>query len=190
MSARDIARPAEFLFVGRLVSSKGAELLLRAAGRLRERDLDFRIIFAGDGPERAALQVLARDFHLDSRVVFSGSLSDEDLNQALWKCDVLVAPSLAGEVFGLVVAQAMMRGKPVIVPVPSALAEVAGDAAFTFPIADDAALAGCIRRCIENPGEAAARGLSGRARSLAEYAAETMVAEHLTLYRQLAGNAQ
>jgi glycosyltransferase involved in cell wall biosynthesis len=181
---------ATFLFVGRLVSAKGAELLLRAAGRLRTLGLVFRVHFAGDGPQRAALEAQAHATGLESSVIFSGVMSAKDLERAWADSIAFVAPSLAGEVFGLVVADAMLRGKPVIVPVSGALAEVAGDAAFTFPAGDDAALAGCMRQCMERPGEAVLRGANGRRRAELLFGEAAMVREHVRLYAELAAAAR
>jgi glycosyltransferase involved in cell wall biosynthesis len=175
-----------FLFVGRLVTAKGAELLLGAAARLRTMGLVFRVHFVGDGPERAALEARARAAGLGPCAIFSGAINDAELERAWEDSIALVAPSLAGEVFGLVVADAMLRSKPVIVPAGGALAEVAGGAAFTFPIGDDAGLADCMKQCIEQPADVPLRGTNGRRRAELLFGETAMVREHLRLYAELA----
>jgi glycosyltransferase involved in cell wall biosynthesis len=179
-----------FLFVGRLVSAKDPEILLRAATRLRKMGLIFRANFVGDGPERSRLEDRAKAADLASFVTFSGAISERQLEQAWVNADALVAPSLAGEVFGLVVAEAMLRGKPVIVPAFGALNEVAGDAAFTFPVGDDAALADCMREVIARPSEAASRGAIGRRRAERLFGQQTMVDEHARLYAEVVAPAK
>jgi len=183
---RDSKTVATFLFVGRLVSAKGPDLLLRAATRLRRMGLVFRVNFVGDGPERVVLETHARAAGLGSLVTFSGALSAEDLERAWANSIALVMPSLAGEVFGLVVAEAMLRGKPVIVPSNGALAEVAGDAAFTFSVGDDQGLANAMRECAECPEEAAVRGANGCRRAEELFGEGTMVSQHAQLYAGLA----
>jgi glycosyltransferase involved in cell wall biosynthesis len=183
-------RPATFLFVGRLVSAKGPNLLLRAAARLRTMGLVFRVTFIGDGLERTALEAQSRALGLAPSVIFRGAVSAEDLERAWADSTALVMPSLAGEVFGLVVVEAMLRGKPVIVPAYGALAEVAGDAALTFSIGDDEGLAGCMRRCLEQPGEAVLRGANGCRRADLLFNEAKMIREHARLYAKLAEPAQ
>lgn len=173
---------ATFLFVGRLVSAKGAAALLHAAARLQTMGLVFRVNFIGDGPERAALEAQARASGLGGTVVFSGAMSEKDLEHAWANSIALVMPSLAGEVFGLVIAEAMLRGKPVIVPSNGALAEVAGDGGFTFPLGDYGGLADAMRECMERPEDAAARGATGRRRAEKLFGATAMVRDHARLY--------
>ena len=60
-------RTKELIFVGRLVSDKGADLLLEAMALLEPRP---RLTIAGDGPERASLEKQAADLQLQSRVEF------------------------------------------------------------------------------------------------------------------------
>ena len=57
------------LFVGRLVSYKGADVLLRALERV-----DVAAVIVGDGPLRGELERLSRDLKLESRVFFLGAV--------------------------------------------------------------------------------------------------------------------
>ena len=103
------------LFVGRLHPLKGVEFLLHAikeyqASMRPMRSLRLKIIGKDEG-EGAKLRRLVKDFGLD--VEFCGVVSEEEKEKA-WKwCDVLVLPTLS-ENFGLVVAEALERGKRVI----------------------------------------------------------------------------
>lgn len=94
-------------------------------------------------------------------------------------------PSLGGEVFGLVAAENMARGKSVIVSDIGALKEVVGDAGFVFPVGDAAALAACMRRVLENPSLACSLGAASRARATKLFSATRMVEEHAALYREI-----
>jgi glycosyltransferase involved in cell wall biosynthesis len=59
VDAGTMARPFTFVYVGRLVSEKGLPLLIRAAGKLKGEDCQFRVKVIGDGPEGRSLQDLA-----------------------------------------------------------------------------------------------------------------------------------
>ena len=106
------------LFIGRLHPLKGVEFLLGAMNdllsqRCREAEklsLELRIIGKNEG-EGDKLRQMAKDYGLN--VEFCGVVSEEEKERAWHWCDVLVLPTLS-ENFGLVVAEALERGKHVI----------------------------------------------------------------------------
>jgi glycosyltransferase involved in cell wall biosynthesis len=184
------AKPVNFLFVGRLVSVKGIQVLIRAAERLAKMGFAFRITLAGGGPERPALESLARDLEIAHLVIFSGELRGEALERAWMESTVVVAPSLTGDVFGLVVAEAMLRGRPVIVPAGGALAEVARNAGLSFSVGDVAGLADCMRRFLDQPELAAQMGQIALGRARRDFAEDTMVRRHAALYVEIEPSPQ
>jgi glycosyltransferase involved in cell wall biosynthesis len=177
--------PPTFLFVGRLVSTKGANTLLEAAQRLKTQGLSFRLAIIGEGSERARLERLASILQLDDCVAFCGYLPDADLDEALDRALAVVVPSLAGEVFGLVVAESMMRECPVIVSDIPAFAEVVDSAGLRFSAGDVEGLAGCMRQLLRSRDLAKTLGAQARKRALELFRGERMVDEHLELYRSL-----
>ena len=106
------------LFIGRLHPLKGVEFLLGAMNDLlsqkgrgaEKQSLELRIIGKDEG-EGDKLRQMAKDYCLD--VEFCGIVSEEEKERAWEWCDVLVLPTLS-ENFGLVVAEALERGKRVI----------------------------------------------------------------------------
>jgi glycosyltransferase involved in cell wall biosynthesis len=102
-----------FLFVGRLVKAKGGLDLLEAYGKLSP-DLrsEVGLVFAGDGPQRAELELVARSI-LPGTVHFAGFVHRDELAgyYALAECFVLPTHS---DPWGLVVNEAMACGLPVI----------------------------------------------------------------------------
>jgi glycosyltransferase involved in cell wall biosynthesis len=171
------------VFLGRLVSTKGVHVLLQAMEQLQECKFQLNII--GDGPERARLEADVRSLGLEARVVFSGYLTPDEVEQALALSRVVVMPSLAGEVFGLVALENMLRRKALIVSEIGSLTEVIGDAGLTFPAGDAQALANCLRRVMQSEEftEQIAARAARRASSL--FTPERMVEDHLALYRRL-----
>jgi glycosyltransferase involved in cell wall biosynthesis len=172
-------------FLGRLVTTKGIRILFEAASILVEKKLPFELLIIGDGPERKPLEEFAREVQLDSRVRFVGRLGGEQLDAALAKATLAVVPSLGGEVFGLVVAENMMRGLPVVASDLGALAEVLGDAGLTFRTGDPGELAAAIERLLQNPSLAGRLGQAGRQRALAFCDHERMIESHAKVYRKL-----
>ncbi len=99
--------------IGRLVADKGHEYLIRAVPLLIPEFPSLRVLIVGDGPFRDELKELVRHLHLESHVVFTGSL--KDITQALAATDIFAFPATWREGFGLSIVEAMACGKPVIV---------------------------------------------------------------------------
>ncbi|KLK88903.1 glycosyl transferase family 1 [Methanoculleus sediminis] len=102
----------DVIFTGRLIRDKNVDLLLRALVRVREEVPDLRALVVGDGPERPALERLARDLGLP--VTFAGFLPDyDDVIAAMKASRVFVLPSTR-EGFGIAALEAMACGLPVV----------------------------------------------------------------------------
>ncbi|WP_235935878.1 glycosyltransferase family 4 protein [Tritonibacter mobilis] len=102
--------PAHFVWIGRMVPYKGADLAIRA---LSQAPQEARLTLYGDGPQRAALEALVRDLGLSERVAFAGWLAHEDLSQELGQYRALLFPSLK-EANGIIVQECMAIGLPVV----------------------------------------------------------------------------
>ena len=177
--------PPRIIFQGRLVTTKGLPVLLEAASILRSENRAFEILVIGDGPERAAIQELAEKLQLSSCLHFAGSIATADLDSTFATANIVVVPSLGGEVFGLVLAETMSRGLPVVASNLGSFAEVLGDAGLTFRVGDAQALAGQIVRLLDD--SALASALTGRARTriFDRYLRSHMIEAHAQLYRRL-----
>jgi glycosyltransferase involved in cell wall biosynthesis len=171
-----------FAFLGRLVTTKGVRLLLDAAKILRGQNRSFELLIIGDGPERAALQQFVRDSKLETQVRFAGYLEGEQLEASLARAFALVVPSLGGEVFGLVLAENMARGLPIVASDLGAFTEVLGDAGLTFRTGDAMDLATALARLLDDPSLAAALGHRAPQRSRTTYALGNMIQSHVVLY--------
>ncbi|MGH9408302.1 MAG: glycosyltransferase family 4 protein [Vicinamibacterales bacterium] len=101
----------EILFVSRLTRLKRAELVIRALATQQGEVV--RCVVAGDGEERSALERLAHDIGVASRVRFTGRLSDEQLVTELARCRAVCFPPFQ-EDFGFVTIEAFRSRKAVI----------------------------------------------------------------------------
>ena len=159
------SRPPVIVFQGRLVTTKGVGILFEAARALLAQNRAFELLIIGDGPERTSLERLSQEATLAGHVRFAGRLLGAELDAAFAEASVVVVPSLGGEVFGLVVAENMLRGLPVITSDLGAFVEVLGEGGLTFRTGDAVALAGELARILNDPALAA--GLAQRARERA-----------------------
>jgi glycosyltransferase involved in cell wall biosynthesis len=104
----------ELLFIGRLLEHKNANLEIEATSILVSRGLDVRLGVVGVGPEMTRLKSQVDALGLEARVTF---LSAVDAQRDLWSLvrgsRVLLAPSVR-EGFGLVVAESLALGTPVV----------------------------------------------------------------------------
>ena len=173
------------IFQGRLVTTKGLPVLLEAASILRSENRAFEILVIGDGPERTVIQELATKMQLTSCVRFIGRMATGDLDSVFAEGSIVVVPSLAGEVFGLVLAENMSRGLPLIASNLGSFVEVLGDAGLTFRVGDAMDLARQIVRFLEDSALATELGGRARRRIINKYDRRHMIEEHAQLYRRL-----
>lgn len=174
------------VFLGRLVSTKGVRLLLDAARILKKEDRPFELLIAGDGPERTSLEGYAAELGLGEQVRFLGRLSQSQLAATLACVDILVAPSLGGEVFGMVVAESMLRGLAVVASDLGSFVEVLGDCGKTFKTGDALDLANCLAQLLDDPAARQSMGLAARQRVIDLFSLRRMMEEHARIYRSLA----
>jgi glycogen(starch) synthase len=173
------------VFMGRLVTTKGVRLLFESAKILREQNRSFELLVIGDGPERTPLETFARDSRLAAQVRFVGHLDGERLEAALAQASAVVVPSLSGEVFGLVVAENMLRGLSVIASDLGAFIEVLGDTGLTFRAGNATDLAGALSRLLDDPSFAAVLGQRARQRALDFFSKRHMIEAHIRVYLNL-----
>jgi glycosyltransferase involved in cell wall biosynthesis len=133
-----------FVCVRRLVPRNGVDLLLEAWQRAELSGIA-ELVIAGDGPERSGLE--ARALGLSS-VSFVGRVSDDALVSLLQRARASIVPTRSGEGFGLVAAESLACGTPVIATDQGALGEVVRDGLDGLVVRQDDpdALAAAIRR--------------------------------------------
>jgi glycosyltransferase involved in cell wall biosynthesis len=151
------AEGGQLLCVAAVTRHKGLDLLLDALSTLTELSWQCTCVGVLDRePEFVAeLQKQAADDGLGDRIVFTGPLIGDDLARCYASADLLVLPS-RGETYGMVVAEALAHGLPVIATavggVPDTIGHVeTGDRpGLLIPAEDSSALADAIRRWLDN----------------------------------------
>lgn len=136
-------------YVGRLVPEKGIDRFVEA---LALRPELFGVI-AGGGPERDALEALARERGVTGRLTFTGVLAPDDAARIIGTLDVLVLPSRTrknwAEQFGRVLIEAMASDVAVVASDSGAIHEVVGDAGVLVREDDAASLAEGIAQALD-----------------------------------------
>jgi glycosyltransferase involved in cell wall biosynthesis len=173
------------VFTGRLVPHKGVDVILRA---LRELPPDVSLILVGHGPRLTELQSLARRLGVEAKVRFCTQVSDDELPLYLRAADLFVFPSQNRlEGFGLVVAEAMASGLPVIIadmPGVREVIEPGKEGLLVEPlIVPD--LVARIRELLDDPVRRAAMGAAARRRAAERYSLEIVANQLLTVYEGL-----
>ncbi|WP_217914717.1 glycosyltransferase family 4 protein [Miltoncostaea marina] len=157
----DDGRAGRLVFVGRPDARKGLGVLLDAFARLPGRPtLDLV------GVEAAAVPARALD-GARGRVRAHGVVSDARRDALLRRADVLCLPALSGESFGIVAAEAMAAGLPVVATRVGGLPELVrpGTGALVPP-GDPAATAAAIQRLLSRPEDRLRAGRAARRRAL------------------------
>jgi colanic acid/amylovoran biosynthesis glycosyltransferase len=85
-----------FVQAGRLIEKKGLPVTLRAFAVFLRDHPDARLTIAGEGPLLGELQKLARDLNIDSRVTFTGFVSQEQLRGLYYRSHIFLHPSQTG----------------------------------------------------------------------------------------------
>jgi len=125
--------PLTILAVGRLHAVKDHAFLVRACGQLRDREVHFKCLIAGDGPERRNLKSLIRQSGMEGRIGLLGHVPREQMCSLYDRADVVVLTSRS-EGIPLVLMEAMARGKIVLAPAITGIPElvIAGETGFLY----------------------------------------------------------
>lgn len=140
------------LCLASITPRKGHDLLADALAGLA--DLPWTCVCVGsvrrDPGHVRRIQGLIDQHGLTHKMIITGPLPDDDLDQSFNKTDLLVLPSRR-ETFGMVVTEAIVRGIPVLTTKVDALPETMGDAGMLVPPDDVPALTDALRRWLTEP---------------------------------------
>ncbi len=140
-------RKYDFVFVGRLVSQKGCDNLIRACENIQQ---PFRLTIVGDGTEIKRLKNLVKKLNLTAQIHFTGTLNSEQIAEILNQHKVLVIPSITKEGFGIVVLEGLACGCRIIAADAGGLAEAVGSFGKLYPPRDVGQLNLLLKEALQN----------------------------------------
>jgi phosphatidyl-myo-inositol alpha-mannosyltransferase len=174
-------REHQVLFAGRQEPRKGLHVLLRAWPEVRRRT-GARLRIAGADPLAVRL-VLSRERVSDDGIDLLGFLSQDDLTAELLRAKALVAPSLGGESFGMVLTRAFACATPVLASDIDGYREVmTEEVGVTFPAGDECALADSLARLLEDEPRRVALGVGARELAIRRYSWDPIARRLLEIY--------
>jgi glycogen(starch) synthase len=191
VTPREANSKIEVLCVGRFVPEKGFDLALDAFGKLCARYPDARLVLAGDGPEREALEHRAEGIGIRDRVEFLGWAPPDSIPERMNRASLVLMPSRR-EGLPLVAIEASLAGLPIVATKVGGLPEVidAGRTGLLVPPEDSSALTTAMVSILENPKKARAMAEAARGRALERFDLEAQVDSYDGLYRRLTASAR
>lgn len=145
--------------LGRLTKQKNLNVILEALAYLKTDGTNVPLKIIGDGPERSALELLAKQLSIDDRVRFVGSVDPHNVTSVIGNADVMAFAG-SDEGFGLAAAESLMLGIPVVASQTGGgvrdVVPPTGPGRLV-PANDPASMAGAIREFLNN---AESRGLA------------------------------
>jgi glycosyltransferase involved in cell wall biosynthesis len=170
--------------VATLRSWKGHAHLLEAVAGMARADVQLAIV--GDGPQRAALEVKARELGLAARTRFAGN--QRDVVPWLQAFDIFCLPSYANEGVPQALMQAMACGLPVVSTPVGSIAELVADGktGILVPPADPTALRQALEKLIDDAPRRRALGEAALAHARTHLGDAVMVDAMIRVFEQAA----
>lgn len=146
-------KPPIFLYVGRIIYRKGLKPLLEACSILQSQGYhDYTLVLIGTGEQRKELEAFIKDRNLEERIVWAGWVDYGCLGSYFQQSDVFVFPTLE-DIWGMVVLEAMVFGKPILCSKWAGAAEVVieGQNGYVFDPYNPEGLARAMRQFLDRP---------------------------------------
>lgn len=136
-----VERTRDVIFVGRLVSDKGVNVLLEAVALAAQQGRRIELAVAGDGPDAEILRANVMARGLSEQVTFLGRLEGQPLVVELNRSRILAMPSIVEEGFGLAALEGIASGCWVVASDSGGLREAVGSCGSVVPAGDPSSLA-------------------------------------------------
>ncbi|MCL4325125.1 MAG: glycosyltransferase family 4 protein [Candidatus Thermoplasmatota archaeon] len=176
------------LFVGRLASNKGLDVLLTAFAAIRPKFPEVRLVLVGEDAGAGAETIsLAKSLGLGESVLMTGFLKDDRLLASAYReAEMLVLPS-EYEAFGLVLLEAMAQGRPVIATRVGGMPEVVAEGrnGILVPSRDPTALQAAMERLLSDRELAQRMGAYGQKETVPRYSWEGVVHSLGSIYEDV-----
>jgi len=172
--------------VGRLRWEKGQAALIKAMSQIIRNIPDAKLMVVGDGPDRRDLESLCEGLGIAKHVLWLGQKSSDEVFRLYGIMDIVVVPSLF-EGFGLVAAEAMAAGKPVVASNVDGLAEVVVDGVTGILVPPGASerIAAAIITLLERPELAKSMGQKGYTKVKQNFSLQQFKANMIDAYKAM-----
>lgn len=147
-----LQRPV-FLYVGRITQRKGLKPLLKACATLKQQGYtDYTLLIIGVGDQEAELRSLAQSYGIEEQLQWEGWVDYGRLGAYFQQADVFVFPTYE-DVWGMVVPEAMVFGKPILCSNGAAACELVqtNENGFVFDPHDSDAIAKGMQYFLDHP---------------------------------------
>ena len=174
-----------FIYLGRLSAEKGVLTLLKAMTRVKRS----KLIIVGDGPQRAELEVFARE-NLIKNVEFVGYKNKSEVKELMSHASFSVIPSEWYENSPLVIYEAFSMGKPVIGATIGGITEFIqpNKNGLHFIPGNDILLSDCINLLLDNRDKIVEMGKNARDKAEKNFAPEEHYRWISGIYERLVSN--
>lgn len=173
------------MFMGRLNSIKGPDLLLRAFCNVKEKLRDFHLVFVGpDGGMLAELKEMVADAGAGDRVHFIGYLGGADKSQVYHAAELLVIPSRQ-EAMSFVVLEAGITGTPVLITDQCGFNEVATIGGGQVVPASAEGIEKGLIEILTDPNGLKSKGVNLKKYICAHFIWNSVIDKYIKLYRQI-----
>jgi colanic acid/amylovoran biosynthesis glycosyltransferase len=168
--------------VARLSAQKGIPLLIQAAAKLKEENVDFQLVIVGGGELRAEVERMIAFHKLQGTVQLTGWANSDGVRHELIEARAMVLPSFA-EGLPVVIMESLALGRPVIVSAIAGTPElVDASCGWLVPAGSTNALVEAMKAALAaSPDQLASMGVTGRHRVAAMHDARKNGAQLLTL---------
>jgi glycogen synthase len=184
-----VERTGDLVFLGRLVSDKGVDVLLSALSILAREGLKPRLTIVGEGPEAPRLEAHAEALDLAGRIDNLGRRQGLELVEILNRHRLMVVPSRYDEPFGIVALEGIACGCVVVGSEGGGLPEAIGPCGRTFKNGDAQDLARVLAELLRHP-EADDIYLRHAEKHLASHRSGNVAAAHLRILTEVVGRAK
>lgn len=180
-------KPQQIYASGRHVSDKGFSTLIAALPVIVTRIPQVELVLAGAGPDTRSLQKLASIFGVTERIKWPGWVPREEGRRIVSGSGVACVPSTWNEPFGLVAAEALMAGTPVVATHRGGLPEmvIPDQTGYLVPPGDVTRLASALSEILGNSDLRQRLGSRARAFARERLALLENISAHVSLYGQI-----
>ena len=184
---KNLSQHPRILFAADLHEHKGGILLMNAWEKIFRKYPNVTLTIAGEGKAKEFIKQYAKSASFNNQVEFVGWLAQNELQSILTDDCIFVMPSMLGEAFGLIAAEAAMAGAAIIVNRIGALPEIVEDAVSGIVVTpgDSRELAQAMERLLSQRELRVKFGLAAKKRAEEIFTLEKSVHEYEVMYREV-----